>query len=64
MNLLPLQHYCRPVIKDDEDLLKLFEKLPDYLICEDKVDQTAAVLQVKRDNKRWKTFAKEVSTYV
>lgn len=37
---------CRPVIKDDEDMLKLFEKMPDYLICEDKLDQTAKVLQV------------------
>ena len=34
------------MIKDDEDLLKLFERMPDYLICEDKIDQTAAVLQV------------------
>ena len=34
------------MIKDDEDLLKLFERMPDYLICEDKIAQTAAVLQV------------------
>ena len=34
------------MIKDDEDMLKLFEKMPDYLICEDKLDQTAQVLKV------------------
>ena len=34
------------MIKDNEDLLKLFERMPDYLICEDKIAQTAAVLQV------------------
>ena len=34
------------MIKDDEDMLKLFEKMPDYLICEDKLDQTVKVLQV------------------
>ena len=36
----------RPVIKDDEDMLKLFEKLPDYLISEDNLEQTATVLKV------------------
>ena len=34
------------MIKDDEDMLKLFEKLPDYLISEDNLEQTAAVLKV------------------
>ena len=34
------------MIKDDEDMLKLFEKLPDYLISEDKLEQTATVLKV------------------
>ena len=34
------------MIKDDEDMLKLFERMPDYLICEDKIAKTAAVLKV------------------
>ena len=44
INPLVIAH--RPVIKDDEDMLKLFEKLPDYLISEDNLEQTAAVLKV------------------
>ena len=42
----PLVIVHRPLIKDDEDMLKLFEKLPDYLISEDNLEQTAAVLKV------------------
>ena len=44
----PIVIVHRPVIKDDEDMLKLFEKLPDYLISEDKLEQTVAVLKVNK----------------